>query len=36
MAQQMADWFSAGIGRSPQDWHMMQPVFSADLAQATR
>ena len=30
-AQAMADWFSAGIRRAPQDWHMMQPVFSADL-----
>jgi KDO2-lipid IV(A) lauroyltransferase len=32
MAQETADWFSAGIRRAPQDWHMMQPVFSADLA----
>jgi lauroyl/myristoyl acyltransferase len=31
MAQEMADWFSAGIRRAPRDWHMMQPVFSADL-----
>jgi KDO2-lipid IV(A) lauroyltransferase len=31
MAQEMADWFSAGIRAAPQDWHMMQPVFSADL-----
>jgi KDO2-lipid IV(A) lauroyltransferase len=32
MAQEMADWFSAGIRRAPQDWHMMQPVFVSDLA----
>jgi lauroyl/myristoyl acyltransferase len=32
MAQEMADWFSRGIRAAPQDWHMMQPVFSADLA----
>jgi phosphatidylinositol dimannoside acyltransferase len=31
MAQETADWFSAGIRRSPPDWHMMQPVFTADL-----
>jgi KDO2-lipid IV(A) lauroyltransferase len=34
MTQQMADWFSAGIRAAPQDWHMMQPVFSADLEAA--
>jgi KDO2-lipid IV(A) lauroyltransferase len=34
MAQEMADWFSAGIRRTPEDWHMMQPVFTADLAGA--
>lgn len=31
MTQQMADWFSTGIRESPVDWHMLQPVFSADL-----
>lgn len=31
MTQEIADWFSAGIGRHPSDWHMLQPVFSADL-----
>jgi KDO2-lipid IV(A) lauroyltransferase len=31
MTQQIADWFSAGIRRHPTDWHMLQPVFSADL-----
>ncbi len=32
MTQQVADVFGAGIRRSPQDWHMLQPVFVADLA----
>jgi KDO2-lipid IV(A) lauroyltransferase len=32
MTQDVADWFSAGIRRAPQDWHMLQRVFSADLA----
>ncbi len=31
MTQQIADAFSAGIRRAPQDWHMLQPVFVADL-----
>ncbi len=31
MTQDVADWFSAGIRRSPTDWHMLQPVFTADL-----
>jgi KDO2-lipid IV(A) lauroyltransferase len=31
MTQQVADWFSASITRSPQDWHMLQRVFTADL-----
>ena len=34
MTQQVADWFSAGIAAHPADWHMLQPVFSADLAVA--
>ena len=29
--QQIADQFGAAIGQTPQDWHMMQPVFVADL-----
>jgi phosphatidylinositol dimannoside acyltransferase len=33
-AQEMADWFSSGIRRAPQDWHMMQPVFASDTAGA--
>jgi len=31
MTQQVADVFSAGIRSTPQDWHMLQTVFSADL-----
>ncbi|HYO31355.1 MAG TPA: phosphatidylinositol mannoside acyltransferase [Nocardioidaceae bacterium] len=27
----VAEWFSAGIARTPADWHMMQPVFMSDL-----
>ena len=32
MTQQVADRFSAAISDDPQDWHMMQRVFVADLA----
>jgi KDO2-lipid IV(A) lauroyltransferase len=35
MAQEMADWFSRGIRSAPQDWHMMQPVFTSDLPSRT-
>lgn len=31
MTQEIADVFSAGIRRAPVDWHMLQPVFTADL-----
>jgi phosphatidylinositol dimannoside acyltransferase len=31
MTQAVADVFSAGIRRTPVDWHMLQPVFSADM-----
>jgi KDO2-lipid IV(A) lauroyltransferase len=34
MTQQVADWFSDGIRRNPQDWHMLQRVFTADLPAA--
>ncbi|MBA3265597.1 MAG: phosphatidylinositol mannoside acyltransferase [Nocardioidaceae bacterium] len=34
MTQQIADWFSEGIRESPVDWHMMQPLFTADLTPA--
>lgn len=36
MTQEIADFFSAAIRRVPQDWHMLQPVFSADLASSRR
>jgi phosphatidylinositol dimannoside acyltransferase len=31
MTQQLAEVFEAGIRAHPQDWHMLQPVFTADL-----
>jgi phosphatidylinositol dimannoside acyltransferase len=31
MSQQLADVFSAAIAEHPQDWHMLQRVFLADL-----
>jgi lauroyl/myristoyl acyltransferase len=31
MTQDVADWFTAGIRRSPADWHMLQPVFCSDI-----
>lgn len=31
MTQDMADAFAAGISAHPQDWHMMQRLWSADL-----
>ncbi len=30
--QQMADAFAAGIGEHPADWHMLQPLWLADLS----
>lgn len=36
MTQETADFFSAAIRRAPQDWHMLQPVFSADTASRPR
>jgi phosphatidylinositol dimannoside acyltransferase len=33
--QQVADAFTEGIRAHPEDWHMMQRVFSADLGQET-
>ena len=32
MTQAVADRFSAGIAEHPADWHMLQPLFLADLA----
>jgi KDO2-lipid IV(A) lauroyltransferase len=31
MTQQLARFFEAGIREHPQDWHMLQRVFTADL-----
>jgi phosphatidylinositol dimannoside acyltransferase len=33
MTQRVADVFSSGIRSTPQDWHMLQTVFSADVDQ---
>jgi KDO2-lipid IV(A) lauroyltransferase len=33
MTQALADVFAEGIRRHPADWHMLQPVFTADLDQ---
>jgi phosphatidylinositol dimannoside acyltransferase len=32
MTQALADAFAAGIAEHPQDWHMLQPLWSADRA----
>lgn len=34
MTQRMADGFAAGIAEHPQDWHMLQRLWLADLRQA--
>lgn len=31
MTQRMADFFAAGIAAHPEDWHMLQRVFVADI-----
>jgi len=36
MTQGVADAFTAGMARDPQDWHMMQKVFVEDLAGGRR
>ena len=36
MTQEIADWFTAGIRRTPADWHMLQPVFGSDLDRGDR
>ena len=33
MTQQLADVFAEGIRKHPADWHMLQPMFTADLDQ---
>jgi KDO2-lipid IV(A) lauroyltransferase len=34
MTQACADALASGIAEHPQDWHMLQPVFLADLARS--
>ncbi|MBA2772901.1 MAG: phosphatidylinositol mannoside acyltransferase [Nocardioidaceae bacterium] len=31
MTQQLADFYTAAIRRRPEDWHLLQPIFSADV-----
>jgi KDO2-lipid IV(A) lauroyltransferase len=31
MSQQLADRFAEAIAEHPEDWHMLQKVFAADL-----
>ncbi|MBF6170210.1 phosphatidylinositol mannoside acyltransferase [Nocardia blacklockiae] len=34
--QALADWFATHIARHPADWHMLQPLWEADLSEARR
>lgn len=36
IVQEMADDFARGIAMDPQDWHMLQPLWFADLSEARR
>lgn len=36
IVQQMADNFARGIAMDPQDWHMLQPLWFADLSEQRR
>ena len=36
IVQEMADNFARGIAMDPQDWHMLQPLWFADLSAARR
>lgn len=36
ITQALADKFAAGIAAHPQDWHMLQPQWLADLSEARR
>lgn len=36
LTQRVADVFSEGIAEHPEDWHMLQPLFLADLAAGDR
>jgi KDO2-lipid IV(A) lauroyltransferase len=35
MTQQLADAYAEGIAARPEDWHMLQRFWPADLPQAT-
>ncbi|SFD37845.1 phosphatidylinositol mannoside acyltransferase [Streptomyces aidingensis] len=36
MTQELADRFASGIAAHPEDWHMLQPLWPADLAARER
>jgi phosphatidylinositol dimannoside acyltransferase len=36
MTQRLADVFAADIAKRPQDWHMLQPLWSADRGRRSR
>ncbi|MDF2826676.1 MAG: Lauroyl/myristoyl acyltransferase, partial [Mycobacterium sp.] len=36
VTQALADRFAANIAAHPEDWHMMQPQWIADLSDARR
>ena len=36
IVQEMADNFARGIAQDPQDWHLLQPLWFADLSQSRR
>ena len=36
MTQRLADVFAAAIADAPQDWHMLQRLWVADLAPRSR
>ena len=33
MTQEVADVFGAAIAEHPEDWHMLQPLWLADLSE---
>jgi lauroyl/myristoyl acyltransferase len=35
LTQGMADGFAAAIAEHPEDWHMMQPLWHADVPRRT-
>jgi KDO2-lipid IV(A) lauroyltransferase len=36
VTQELADRFAANIAAHPADWHMLQPLWEADLSEARR